>query len=61
MNIRENTLTAGNHSDENAGVTIVKGTNERNAFFEKINKQLYMTNRSGRTMQRPNNLKNELI
>ena len=34
---------------ENAGVALVKGANERNGSFEKINKQLYMANNSGRT------------
>ena len=28
-----------NHIVENAGVAFVKGTHERNEFFEKINKQ----------------------
>ena len=31
----------------NAGVVLVKGANERNEVFEKINKQYIMTNKSG--------------
>ena len=46
---------------ENAGVAFVKGANERNEFFEKINKQFCMTNEFGRTRQRTNNLRDELI
>ena len=48
-------------SVENAGVAFVKGASERNDFFTKINKQLYVTNKSGRTRQRTNNLRDELI
>ena len=53
--------TLGNQSVANAGVEFVKGANERNKFFEKINKQHYMTTKSGRTKQRTNNLGDELI
>ena len=42
-------------------MALVKGANERNEFFEKINKQQCMTNKSGRTRQQNNNLRNELI
>ena len=31
-------LTEKNQSVENAGVVFVKGANERNEFFEKVNK-----------------------
>ena len=50
-----------NQSVENAGVGSVKGTNERIDFFEKINKQSCMTNKSGRTRQRTNKLRAKLI
>ena len=33
------TLSKKNQSVENAGVAFVKRANERNRFFEKINKQ----------------------
>ena len=48
-----------NQRVENAGVAFVKGADERNEFFEK--KKYYMTNKSGQTRQRTNNLRNELI
>ena len=51
-------MTENNQSVENAGVAFVKGAHE---FFEKINKQYYMTNKSGRTRQMTNNLRDELI
>ena len=44
-------------SVENAGVAFVKGTTEKNEFFEKINKQLCMTNTFGLTRPRTNNLR----
>ena len=50
-----------NESVENAGVAFVKVANERNEFFEKINKQLFMINKSGRTRERTNNLRDKLI
>ena len=50
-----------NQSVENAGVAFVKGADERNKFFEKINNQYSMTNKCGRTRQRTNNLRDELI
>ena len=50
-----------NQSLENAGVVCVKGANERNEFFVKINKQLCMMNKVGRTRQRTNNLREELV
>ena len=50
-----------NQSVENAGVAIVKGVNDSNEFFKKIIKQLCMMNTSGRTRQRTNNLRNEVI
>ena len=34
-----NELVNQNDSNQNAGVAFVKGANERNKFFEKINKQ----------------------
>ena len=34
-------ITLQNQSAENADVAFVKGANERNEFFEKINRQLY--------------------
>ena len=34
-----NIYTKMNQSVENAGVAFVKGTNERNEFFEKFNNQ----------------------
>ena len=50
-----------NHSVENAGVAFVKEADDRNKFFEKVNNQLCMTNKCGRTRQRTNNLRDELI
>ena len=50
-----------NQSIENAGVAFFKGANERSEFFENINKQWYMTNKSGWTRQSTNNLRDELI
>ena len=35
-----------NQNIENAGVAFVKGADERNELFEKINKKSYMTNKS---------------
>ena len=37
------TLNISNQSIENAGVAFVKRADERNEFFEKINKQSFMT------------------
>ena len=45
----------------NLGVAFAKGASETNEFFENINKQLYMTNKPGRTRQRTKNLRVELI
>ena len=42
-------------------MTFVKGANERNESFKKINKQLYMTNKSPRTRLGTNNLRVEQI
>ena len=50
-----------NQSVENADVAFFKGADERNRFFEKRNKQLYTTNKSGRTRQTTKNLSYELI
>ena len=50
-----------NQSIENACVAFAKGANESNEFFEIINKQKYMTNKSGQTRQSTNNLRDELI
>ena len=41
----DGSLDFTNQSVENACVAFVKGANERNEFFEIINKQLYMTNK----------------
>ena len=54
--------TPKNQSVENAGVAFVKGANESNEFFEKIESNIIiMTNMFGRTGQRSNNLRDELI
>ena len=37
------TINISNQSIENAGVAFVKRADERNEFFEKINKQSFMT------------------
>ena len=50
-----------NQSVEKTGAAFVKEAYERNEFFENISKQYYMTNKSGRTRQRTNNLNDELI
>ena len=50
-----------NQRVENAGVAFVKGADERNKFFEKINNQYCMTNKCGCTRQMTNNLRDELI
>ena len=58
-----------NQSAENADVAFVKGANERNEFFErererekkKKKKQYHISNKSGRTRQRTNNPKDEMI
>ena len=42
-------------------VAFVKGADERNKFFEKINNQYCMTNKCGQTRQRTNNLRDKLI
>ena len=48
-----------NQSIENAGVAFVKGADERNKFFEKINSQKCMTNKGRQTRQRTSNLRDE--
>ena len=42
MQMANEIILIKNQSVENAGVVFVKGANERNDFFEKINKQRYM-------------------
>ena len=42
-------------------MAFVKGDNETNDIFEKINKQYCMTNKFGRRRQRTNNLRDELF
>ena len=49
-----------NQSAENAGVAFVKGTHERNEFFEK-KKVIIYDEQARRTRQRINSLRDELI
>ena len=49
INLKSLTKTTldSNQSFENVGVAFVKGTDERNESFEKINEYQYMKNKSG--------------
>ena len=60
-NLNKRTMIVSYQSVDNAGVAVVKGSNERNEFFEKVNRQLCMTNKSVRKRKRTNNLRDELI
>ena len=37
--MKQHTRSLGNQNVENAGLAFLKGANERNEFFDKINKQ----------------------
>ena len=57
----KNPLLFRDQSVENAGVAFVKEVDKRYKLLEKINNQYCMTIKCGRTRQRTNNLKDELI
>ena len=57
VSVDSGNITLQDQSVENAGVAFVKRAEERNKLFEKVNNQLCMTNKCGRTRQRTNNLR----